>query len=89
MAQRYLQTNVKNYQDSIGSHFYSKPIRFKTCGAIQAVPQPPARNTKTSIAHYERSNSRVLLGYWGELKWAIQVSNQGHPACKAGALPLS
>ena len=31
-------------------------------------------------------------GYWafeGELKWAIQVSNQGHPACKAGALPLS
>lgn len=25
----------------------------------------------------------------GGLKWAIQVSNQGHPACKAGALPLS
>ena len=24
-----------------------------------------------------------------ELRWAIQVSNQGHPACKAGALPLS
>ena len=22
-------------------------------------------------------------------KWAIQGSNQGHPACKAGALPLS
>ena len=24
-----------------------------------------------------------------KIKWAIQGSNQGHPACKAGALPLS
>ncbi|QNI77929.1 hypothetical protein SynMVIR181_02989 [Synechococcus sp. MVIR-18-1] len=32
MAQRYLQTNVKNYQDSIGSHFYSKQIKFKAWG---------------------------------------------------------
>ena len=51
----------------------------------------------TSRTHY-KNDDRPLMSdqtakyYWaieGELKWAIQVSNQGHPACKAGALPLS
>ena len=42
--------------------------------------------------HHPSKRRQTAEGYWafeGELKWAIQVSNQGHPACKAGALPLS
>ncbi len=41
------------------------------------------------LFYLDSSQLMKIILVWKNNKWAIQGSNQGHPACKAGALPLS
>ena len=59
--------------------------------SIDILPEKPSEETRldgsgSALRLIERLTISVIRN---NNKWAIQGSNQGHPACKAGALPLS